>query len=195
MEWLVAGTVCESGYQPVATNVFAREFNANAESYEGMYVRFPNQLFVTDTYYQHRYGEVWLGEKGVVEQPTNEYPAGPDSAALAADNLARSLLLDDSSTWSDPRPVPYTGAEGTLRLGDTVNPLVGAINYSFGNYRIQPQDPTSVRFNRRNVRPGAPETKGNLVVASANVLNLDDPWRSGCIHTRAAGCPDREAGG
>ena len=32
---------------------------------------------------------------------------------------------------------------GTLRLGDTVNPLVGAISYAFGNYRIQPQDPDS----------------------------------------------------
>ncbi len=84
MEYLDAGTVCETGFQPVATNVFARDFNANAEAYEGMYVRFPRQLFVTDTYNQHSYGEVWLGEKGVVEQPTNEYPAGPDSEALAA---------------------------------------------------------------------------------------------------------------
>ena len=72
---------------------------------------------------------------------------------------------------SDPDPVPYTGDEGTLRLGDTVNPLVGAINYDFGYYRIQPQDPASVRFVAQNARPAEPETKGNLVVASANVLN------------------------
>jgi predicted extracellular nuclease len=171
MEWLEAGTVCGTGFQPVATNVFARDFNANAEAYENMYVRFPNQLFVTDTYNQHLYGEVWLGEKGVVEQPTNEYPAGDDSAALADDNMARSVLLDDSSTWRYPDPVPYTNSEGTLRVGDFVNPLVGAINYSFGNYRVQPQDPASVRFVPQNARPGELTTYGNLVVASANVLN------------------------
>jgi predicted extracellular nuclease len=171
LEWLDAGTVCDSGFQPVATNVFARDFNANAESYEGMYLRFPNQLFVTDTFNQHRFGEVWLGEKGVVEQPTNEYPVRPDSEALALDNMARSVLLDDSSTWRDPRPVPYTNNEGTLRLGDFVNPLVGAIGYSFSNYRIQPQDPASVRFVSQNARPGELTTYGNLVVASANVLN------------------------
>jgi hypothetical protein len=171
MEWLDAGTVCDTGYQPVATNVFARDFNANAEAYEGMYVRFPRPMAATDTYNLHRFGEVWLAEKGVVEQPTNEYPVGSYSAALAADNMARSVLLDDGSTWSNPDPVPYTRRWGTLRLGDTAHALVGAINYSYGNYRIQPQDPASVRFIPKNARPAEPKTKGNLVVASANVLN------------------------
>ena len=171
MERLDAGTVCETGFRLPATNVSAREFTANAESYESMYVRFPRQMFVTDTFNQHRFGEVWLAEKGVVEQPTNEYPVGSDSEALALDNMARSVLLDDSSTGSNPRPVPYTRKEGTLRLGDTVNPLVGAVNYAFNQYRIQPQDPASIKFVPRNARPAEPNTKGNLVVASANVLN------------------------
>jgi predicted extracellular nuclease len=189
MEYLDAGTVCNTGFQPVATNVFARDFNANAEAYEGMYVRFPRPMAVTDTYNQHRYGEVWLAEKGVVEQPTNEYPVGSDSAALAADNMARSVLLDDSSTWSNPDPVPYTRDEGTLRLGDKVkNPLVGAINYSYGNYRIQPQDPSSVRFVPQNARPAEPNTKGNLVVASANVLNY---WTT--LGGRGASTPEQLA--
>jgi len=186
MESIDAGTVCDTGFRLRATNVFARDFDANAEAYEGMYVRFPRQMFVTDTYNQHRFGEVWLAEKGVVEQPTNEYPVGPDSAALAADNMARSVLLDDSSTWSNPDPVPYTGDEGTLRVGDTVNPLVGAINFSFGNYRIQPQDPASVKFVPRNARPAEPKTKGNFVVASANVLNY---WTT--LGGRGASTPEQ----
>jgi len=172
MEYLDAGTVCGTGYQPVATNVFARDFNANAESYEGMYVRFPRSMAVTDTYNQQKYGEVWLAEKGVVEQPTNEYPAGDDADAFAEDNMARSVLLDDSSTYWYPDPVPYTRDGGTLRLGDKVkNPLVGAINYSYSYFRVQPQDPASVRFVPQNARPAEPQTKGNFVVASANVLN------------------------
>ena len=171
MEWLEWAAICDTGFQLNPTNVFARDFNANAESYEGMYVRFPRQMFVTDTYNQHRFGEIWLAEKGVVEQPTNEYPVGPDAEAFAEDNMARSVLLDDSSTYEYPNTIPYVGKDGTLRLGDTVNPLVGAINYAFSEYRIQPQDPGSVRFIPRNARPGEPNNKGNLVIASANVLN------------------------
>jgi predicted extracellular nuclease len=188
MEWLDAGTICGTGYPPFATNVFVREFNANPEAFESMYVRFPRPMTVTDTYNQHLYGEVWLGEKGVVEQPTNEYPVGADAEAFAADNMARSILLDDSSTWSNPRPVPYAGAEGTLRVGDTVNPLVGAINYAFGNYRIQPQDPDSVMFVPLNPRPPEPNTKGSLVVASANVLNY---WTT--LDGRGASTPEQLA--
>ncbi|HSG44483.1 MAG TPA: ExeM/NucH family extracellular endonuclease [Anaerolineales bacterium] len=172
MESLDEGTVCGTGFQPVATNVHARDFNANAEAYESMYVRFPRQMFVTDTYNQHRYGEVWLAEKGVVEQPTNAYPVGSDSETLAEDNMARSVLLDDGSTGFNPNPVPFATGYGTLRLGDFVNPLVGAVNYSFGNYRIQPQDPASVKFVAQNARPSAElNTYGDLVIASANVLN------------------------
>ena len=171
MEWLEAGTICGTNFPPKATNVFAREFNANAESFEGMYVRFPRPMAVTDTFNLNRFGEVWLGEKGVVEQPTNEFPAGPDATALAADNMARSVLLDDSSTRRDPDPIPYATATEPLRLGDTVNPLVGAINYAFGNYRIQTQDPDAVKFVSLNPRPPEPQTYGNLVIASANVLN------------------------
>jgi predicted extracellular nuclease len=102
--------------------------------------------------------------------------------------MARSVLLDDSSTWSDPDPVPYTGDQGTLRVGDIVNPLVGAINYSFGNYRIQPQDPASVRFVPQNARPAEPTTYGNLVVASANVLNY---WTT--LGGRGASTPEQLA--
>jgi predicted extracellular nuclease len=188
MEYLDEGTVCGSGYKLNPTNVFARDFNVNAESYEGMYVRFPRPMVVTDTYNLHVYGEVWLAEKGVVEQPTNEFPVGTEAEAFAADNMALSVLLDDSSTWRNIDPVPFVGETGTLRLGYTVNPLVGAINYSYGNYRIQTQDPSAVKFVPLNSRPDEPKTKGNLVVASANVLNY---WTT--LGGRGARYPDQLA--
>ena len=172
MEFLDAAAICDTGLEPEATTVFAREFNANPESYEGMYVRFPRPMAVTDTYNLHVFGEVWLGEKGVVEQPTNEYSPGSKADALAEDNMARSVLLDDSSTWRYPDPVPYTRRKGTLRLGDTTHDLVGAINYAYDYYRIQPQDPASVNFVPKNKRPAEPKSYGgNLVVASINTLN------------------------
>lgn len=188
LEFLEAGTICSSGHVLTPKNVRARGFTAGAESYEGMFIRFQQVMAVTDTFNHHRFGEVWLGERGVVEQPTNEFPAGPDSAALAADNIARSVLLDDSSTASNPLPVPYTRAGGTLRLGDTVSGLAGAINFSFGAYRVQPQDPASVNFRSSNRRPGEPVTRGNLTVASANVLNY---WTT--LGGRGAGDADQLA--
>jgi hypothetical protein len=74
-------------------------------------------------------------------------------------------------------------------LGDFVkNPLVGAVYFSFGNYRIQPQDPPSVRFVPQNARPAEPTTYGNLVVASANVLNY---WTT--LGGRGADTPEQLA--
>ena len=171
IEFLTDGEVCRSGFRPNPSTVDARTYTANAESYEGMFLRIPGQLAVTDTFNQHRFGEVWLAEATVVEQPTNEFPVGADAEALAADNMARSFLLDDSSTSSDPRPVPYFHSGGTLRLGDTVGGVTGAVNYSFGQYRINPQNPSSVVFKQTNPRPPAPPVRGDVTVVSFNVLN------------------------
>lgn len=171
IEFITEGTICRSGGVPIPTALDARTYTANAESYEGMYVRFPARLAVTDTFNLHRFGEVWLGEGGVVEQPTNEYPAGPDSAALAADNMARSFLLDDGSNGSDPLPIPYFTGADTLRLGDITTRLTGAVGYGFGQYRIQPQDADAVVFGTANRRQPVPRMRGNVTVASFNVLN------------------------
>lgn len=188
IEYLDAGAVCSSGHNPKATTVTTREFTENAESFEGMYLRFARPMVVTDTYNLHNYGEVWLGEKGVVEQPTNEFPAGLDADAFAVDNMSRSVLLDDSSTWSYPDPIPFVGDSGTLRVGDTVNPLVGAINYSYNVYRIQTQSPDDVDFINHNRRSDAPKARGNLVVGGANVLNY---WTT--LGGRGADTPDQLA--
>lgn len=170
MGWLDEATICGSGTVKAVT-VDARTFTAAAESYEGMAVRFLKPLAVTDTFNLHRFGEVWLGEKKVVEQPTDALRPGADADALAEDNMDRSLLLDDGSTWSNPSPIPFLREEGTLRLGDTVSQLTGAVNYSFGEYRIQPQSPESVGFKAQNQRRNAPNVGGKVVVGSMNTLN------------------------
>lgn len=171
IEFLSEGTVCDSGNRVRPTAVDARTYTTYGESFEGMYLRFPATQAVTDTFNLHRFGEVWLAESDVVEQPTNEFPPGPDATAFADDNMARSFLLDDSSTWSNPLPVPYFRNGDTLRLGDTVRNLTGAIYYSFGNYRVEPQSPDDVRFSATNRRDAAPYIEGDVVVGSANVLN------------------------
>jgi predicted extracellular nuclease len=171
IEFLSEGTVCRSGNRVRPTAVDARTYTANGESFEGMYLRFPATQAVTDTFNLHQFGEVWLAESDVVEQPTNEFPPGTDATVFADDNMARSFLLDDSSTGSNPLPVPYFRNGDTLRLGDTVRNLTGAIYFSFGNYRVEPQSPDEVRFSATNRREAAPSIEGDVVVGSANVLN------------------------
>ncbi len=171
IEFLTDAVVCRSVRHVPPTVLDARSYDANTEALEGMYVAFAAPLAVTDTFNLHRFGEVWVAESTVVEQPTNEFPVGTAAAALAEDNMARSFLLDDGSNSSDPLPVPYFRSADTLRLGDTVTGLSGAVGYGFGQYRIQPQDASAVDFAATNERPGLPDVDGNVTVASFNVLN------------------------
>jgi len=141
------------------------------EPFEGMLVTFTDTMFVTDTFNLPNFGEVWIAAGGVVEQPTNEFSVGdPALAALADDNMARSIILDDGST-STPAEVPYLPTDGTLRLGDTTTGVTGAMHYSFGQFRINPT--VDVTFVPTNLRPAtAPNVGGEIVIATANVLNF-----------------------
>ncbi len=152
------------------TNLTVKKFNATPEAYEGMFVQFSGNLSVTDTFNLHRFGEVWLGDVAVIEQPTNKYPGGSAQMFAFADaNMANSLLLDDASRFSNPDPVPFLTDEETLRLGDRTRSLRGAISYAFGNYRVWSDEP--VVFTTRKPRPESVNVDGELLVASFNVLN------------------------
>jgi predicted extracellular nuclease len=102
------------------TKVTAKKFNANNEAFEGMYLQFQKTLEVTDTYNLQARGEVWLAEKDVIEQPTNQFPPGDKADELGARNMSRAVLLDDRDTdkYGYPDPIPYLHSNGTLRLGD-----------------------------------------------------------------------------
>jgi len=87
--------------------------------------------------------------------------------------------MDDGSNLQNPLPLPpYLGLDNTLRTGDSVSSLIGALAYGFGNYRLHPT--AAVNFVRENDRPlDSPDVGGSLLkVASFNVLNyfttLDD---------------------
>ena len=145
------------------------EFNDNPEQYESMLVKYESDMIVTDTYNLERYGEVWLTDHAVAEQPSNEFGVGADSDALATANIANSILLDDGSTSQNNVPVPFVHENGTLRIGDKAEDLAGAVYYSFGQYRLTAQD--MVKFGAENTRQPAPEIEADVVVGSANVLN------------------------
>ena len=107
IEWVDEIITCRTGMRVNPTSLTAAEFNADPERYEGMLVQYPDKLSVTDTFNLERFGEVWLTDGGVAETPSNQFGPGADADALAAANLANSILLDDGSTASNNVPVPH----------------------------------------------------------------------------------------
>jgi predicted extracellular nuclease len=150
------------------------------EKYEGMLVTLQGPFTVQQNYFLGRYGELTLATGGRLQQPTNLYRPGADAQALNADNIRRTILLDDGSSVQNPNPTPYLAADNTVRGGDTVTELTGVIDYGLttssnldpGAYKIHPVVvPTFSRDNPRTT--GIGKIKGaNVRVASANVLNF-----------------------
>lgn len=155
------------------------------EAYEGMLVTLAGPLTVQQNYFLGRFGELTLGAGGRLWTPTNVLRPGAQAQALNADNIRRSIVLDDGSTLQNPNPTPYLAADNTVRAGDTVASITGVIDYGLttsantdpGAYKIHPTQ--AVTFARANPRTTlADDVGGNLRVGSANVENffttLDD---------------------
>lgn len=140
------------------------------EAYEGMLVTIPETMTVSGNYFQGRYGQVELASEGRLYQPTSVVDPGTAADEMQTLNKKRLIILDDGSNRRNPDPVPFIGEMNTLRVGDAVTGLTGILTYAFDAYRIHPIG--SVDFQRVNDRdPFVPETGGQLVVASFNVLN------------------------
>lgn len=167
---------------------------ADFERHEGMLVQFSAPLTVSQNYFQGRYGQVTLSA-GRLEKPTNRYPAGSAQAlAAAATNAASMIVLDDSKTSQNPVPVPYIGADNTLRAGDTVTGLTGVIDFGLvtasspgpSGYKLQPSaTPQFARDNPRSTPPRLPP--GNVKVASFNVLNFFTTFGDGTTASGQSG--------
>lgn len=172
--------VLGSGVSVQPTDVVLPEaFEGELERYEGMLVRIVSPLTVSQNYFQGRYGQVTLSADGRLEIPTNRHAAGTAEAlALRDDNARRRIVLDDGSTAQNPNPIPFIGADDTLRAGDTVQTLTGVIDHGLitaasdgpRDYKIHPT--VAPVFERTHPRTAAPApVGGNVKVASFNVLN------------------------
>ncbi|MCP5426050.1 MAG: ExeM/NucH family extracellular endonuclease [Gammaproteobacteria bacterium] len=151
------------------------EADNNPEWYEGMRVRLPQELTVTENYNLGRYGEIPVSSSGRLYTPTQVALPGPAALAVAQANAANRLIIDDGGFDQNPDPVIYPDpgltAENTLRSGYTVSDAVGILDFAFGEYRLQPtQIPQFIASNPRQAAPNLTRT-GNLRVASFNVLN------------------------
>jgi 5'-nucleotidase len=153
---------------PVVTTTTAQlpATTAQRESLEGMRYRPTGAYTVTNTYSTNQYGEVGLaaGEKPLIQPTEVAIPGSAEAAAVAADNAARGIVLDDgastnftasSFTASDcgTRPVPcllngdltpsYVSNEEPVRVGARAT-FDGDVIFSEGGsptsptYRFQP---------------------------------------------------------
>ncbi|MEW5249388.1 ExeM/NucH family extracellular endonuclease [Microbulbifer discodermiae] len=167
--------VCGSGYQVAAAPVQMPFVSLDApERFEGMLVKFPQNLTVNGHYNLGRFGEVILSH-GRRYSPTHGNEPGAAAVAQAAANQLNRILLDDGSGIENPDQLPYPppglSADNSLRSGDTLAGLTGVMAYGFGAYRVHPVE--AVQFSPVNPRqqvsvlPGV----GSLRIASFNVLN------------------------
>lgn len=178
----LTGTVSRvlgAGQSIAAANIMLP--GSDLEAHEGMLVRFTNPLTVNQNKYLGARGELTLSS-GRREIPTNRYRAGtPEAQALAAENAANAIVLDDG-LFVTPPSIPYIGADGTVRAGDTVTGLEGVLDFgSLGGggagFKLQPT--VAPQFSRTNERPAAPRLPAGVKVASANVLNFFTTFTDG----------------
>ena len=162
---------------------------ADAERYEGMLVRLPQTLYVTELFQLGRFGQVVLSVDGRQAQPTNVVAPGAAALALEASNQLGRIILDDASQAQNPDPIVYgrgglpLSASNTLRGGDTASGIVGVMTYTWagnaasGNaWRVRPLGALGgglPNFQPSNARPAtAPLGHAALRVAGFNVLNF-----------------------
>ncbi len=149
------------------------------ERYEGMLVRFPQELLIAEYFDFDRYGEIVLARPldGMQRPFTPTSYARPGAAAnqAAQANTFSRIKIDDGRGDQNPDPLRHpNGANFTtgnrFRGGDLVGNAVGVMDDRFGTYRIQPT--AAAAYTPANPRAGAPEeVGGSLKVSSFNVLN------------------------
>ncbi|MDX1613864.1 MAG: ExeM/NucH family extracellular endonuclease [Candidatus Promineifilaceae bacterium] len=160
---------------PALTEVTLPATDDDLEQYEGMYVTFPQELVISEFYNYDRFGEIVLTTERQF-QPTAVYdPGSAESFELAEENELNRITLDDGRSNQNPDPAIHpNGEEFTLdnrfRGGDIVQNATGALNFSFGRFRIQPTQ--GADYTPVNERTDEPEdVGGNLTVTAFNVLN------------------------
>ncbi len=207
---LKASTVKRTGIGTVtpAALEFSTEPLANAddrmiadfERFEGMLVKVPENLYVSDLSALERYGEILLSRRQRLRQFTNGRAPDVEGWQTHQQEVAvSSLLLDDGIAAQNPLPERFlaAGKRPVVRAGDLATNLIGNIRFSRGSggsglqaYRLEPT--VAAKFMDTNPRSDAPpELGGSLTVATFNVLNYFTSLDSGaavCGPARAADC-------
>jgi predicted extracellular nuclease/2',3'-cyclic-nucleotide 2'-phosphodiesterase (5'-nucleotidase family) len=150
------------------------------ERYEGMLVRFPQTLTISEQFNLDRFNEIRLAAGARPETFTNESePNAQAYAAYLAQTAARSITYDDGLNTQN---LPIENLDGfgptystatAPRMGDTVTGLTGTLGYGPTNaFRVRAINDGDNSFAKANPRPATPDAVGGtLKVGSLNVLN------------------------
>ena len=190
--------VCGTGASVAPTDVTLPAASSTfLERYEGMLVRLPQTLSVTEHFQLGRFGQVVVSADGRVLQPDRD--RGPGCAGRGDAGAERPApdhhrrRAPEPESRSDPlrsRRAAHCSASNTLRGGDTATGIVGVMTYTWagnaasGNaYRVRPVGALGGAipdFQPANARPAAPpEVGGSVRVAGMNLLNYFNTF-SGC---------------
>ena len=77
------------------------------EQYEGMLVRLPQTMYVTEHFQLGRFDQVVLSADCRLQQPTNVVAPGAAAHALQAQNNLSKIILDDASQNQNPDPIVF----------------------------------------------------------------------------------------
>ena len=174
------------------------------EQYEGMLVRVPQTLYVTEMYLLGRFGQVTMSGAGKLYQPTNVVLPGAPAIAMQATNNLNMVVVDDASQAQNPDPIVFgrgglpLSASNTLRGGDTLTGLVGVFTYGWGGnvsspnaYRIRPINAMGggiPNFVAANPRPAAPPVvTGSFKAVGMNMLNYFNTFGNGACTNGVSG--------
>ena len=150
------------------------------ERFEGMLVRFPQALVISEYFNYDRFGEIVLalpldGESRPFTGTAIDEPGPPANARTLANSLRR-ITLDDTNNAQNPSTLRHPNGDpfsltNTFRGGDTVQDAIGVLGYDFSLYRIFPTGPAD--YTAVNPRPLEPEDVGGTVrVAAMNAFNF-----------------------
>ncbi len=175
------------------------------EQYEGMLVRFPQRLYVTEHFQLGRFGEVVVSSGARLSQPTNVTTPGAAAVALQAANDRNRIILDDAAGIQNADPIVFgrggnpLSASNTLRGGDYAENIIGVLGFGFSNYRVQPLNSLGggvPNFIAANPRPTPPvNVGGTMKVAVLNLLNYYNTFGSSACRNGLTGSTNQDCRG
>ena len=172
---------CSSGNSVAATDVSLPFATATTpEQYEGMLVRLPQSLVISEYFNYARFGEIVLaqplpGESRPFSGTAVDAPGSAANARTLANSLSR-ITLDDNQSTQNPAVLRHPNGQpfslgNRFRGGDLVTNTVGVLGYDFSLYRVYPT--AGADYMPANPREAAPApVGGTLRVAAMNTLNF-----------------------
>lgn len=184
--------VCSSGATVTPTDV-SLPFASTGfpERFEGMLVRLPQTLSVTEHFYLGRFGQVVMSSNARLPQPTSiDLPGSPALSIQAANDLNR-IILDDDSNNQNPDPILFgenghpLSAANTLRGGYAAANIIGVMTHTHGEWVVRPVGALGggvPAFGAANPRPATPTPVGGTARVATFDLNNWFNTFTGCTN-------------